>query len=138
MAWEMPLEVLGALVGAGVPLAILLAHLTGGSARRSLDLESLDAEIRRQIPRASLDTLLVCTGGQTALFRLEDGRFGVAWPMERHLGLRLLHDHWVLRQTGEGLEVDLNDPAWPRRRIQVPDPALRATWLRARGHDAAA
>ncbi len=138
MAWEMPLEVLGALVGAGVPVAILLSHLMGGSAKRPLDPQSLQAQLQAQLPGATIADLLICAQGETALLTLGDGRLAVAWPMERHIGLRVLKGQGQLRESSEGLEVDLKDPAWPRRRIQVPDPDLRATWLRKRGHDAAA
>lgn len=128
----MPLEVLAVLVGGGVPLAILLAHLTGGSARQPLDRASLQSQLEAQLPGALLEEILLDDAAQTALFTLQDGRHGVAWPMERHIGLRLLQD-WPVQQTPEGLEVDLSDPGWPRRRIAVPDLETRQRWLHKRG-----
>lgn len=137
MALEMPLEILGALVGVGVPVAILLAHLTGGSQRVALDRVALQAHLADLDPHAELQELLICQSGQTALFTLRDGRTGVAWAMERFMGMRLVK-RWTLQETKEGLEVDLSDPAWPRRRIQVPNLETREHWLHARGQRDAA
>jgi hypothetical protein len=125
------------LVGAGVPLAILLAHLTGGSKRAALDEPALRAELLALDPNAELDELLLCPQGQTALLTLKDGRMGVAWAMERFLGLRLVST-WQLQETEEGLEVDLSDPAWPRRRLDVLSPETRQHWLHLRGQRDAA
>ena len=133
----MPLEVLAVLVGAGVPLAILLAHLTGGSTRVTLDKAAIHSHLAELDPHAELDELLICESGQSALFTLADGRLGVAWSMERFLGMRLVQS-WQLQDTKEGLEVDLSDTAWPRRRIQVSSQDTREHWLRARGQRDAA
>ena len=128
----MPLEVLGVLVGAGVPLAIVLAHLTGGSTHTPLDEDAIRAQLAELDPSATLAELLVCEGGQSALFTLADGRLGVAWPMERSLSLRLLCT-WQLKESGQGLEVDLRDPGWPPRRLQVHSPETRQQWLHTLG-----
>ena len=133
----MPLEVLGVLVGVGVPLAILLAHLTGGSKRLVLDEQSIRAHLTELDPHAELQEVLLEQSGQTALFTLRDGRMGVAWAMERFMGMRLV-ERWTLQERQEGLEVDLADAAWPRRRIQVPSPEMRQYWLQARGQRDAA
>ncbi len=128
----MPLEVLGVLVGAGVPLAIVLAHLAGGSTHTLLDKDTIQTKLADLDPSAELAEVLVCEGGQSALFTLADGRLGVAWTMERSLSLRLLST-WQLKESGQGLEVDLRDPGWPTRRLQVHSQETRQQWLHTLG-----
>ena len=126
MAWEMPLEWLAGMVGVGVPAAILLSHLQGGSRFVPLDAASLQELVAVELPGAAIQESLVCPQAHCALLALTDGRMAVAWAMEGHRALRTLEGVKAATASPQGLRLDLGDPAWPARTLDCsPEQAQR-------------
>lgn len=128
MALEMPLEWLLGLVATGVPLAILLAHLHGGSAQVTLDDPTLDHTLAEQLPGKALAESLISADRHTALLRFQDGSLGIAWSMERHAAARELGPLARLELAGDTLTIRMQDPAWAPRQITA-SPETLAPWM---------
>jgi hypothetical protein len=131
MAVELPLEVVLGMVGVGVPLVVLLAHLTGGSTPHPLAEAALRARIADEAPRATVEAVQIADDGAMALARTADGRIWVAWAMESHPSVRALPRTARLTETDAGVAISLADPSWPDRTVRLADPALRDPWLAA-------
>lgn len=107
----MPLEILLAMVVAGISLLAALLHLSGRSRIRALSQDDARAEWHRHFPDDSIRDVIVAQNARSALV-LMDGQRGILWAFGADTVGRHLKD-FDLTEKPDGLRIDFHDFATP-------------------------
>jgi hypothetical protein len=133
MALSIPLPILLGLIVGGIGGTLVALHLIGWSTPARID--SADTARHRfalDYPDVPVLDVQIAADGASALLLLEDD----------HLALiTVLGDRFVVRKLGRGsvrglridpdhIELQLDDPGFPRATIQLPESDDRTPWVR--------